>query len=138
MTKRTSVVGISIVIQLLTAGCWGTRVATRQITIVENIGTDSSARAPDGGSYLPIEVDVSQLPVGSVKSRTEKDGQRWRPDSELRIFANWPYKVVLVPTTQVVRTSQIMEDKWGKRTRLVRTLGEDGKVVERWEPVDSR
>lgn len=78
-------------------GC-GDRAASRQLTIVEVGGVSS-------GEWGPMVVDTSQLPPGSVRSRSENDKSSgcYSPKSILQIFPNCPIKVLIVPATQPAR-----------------------------------
>lgn len=82
---------------VLLAGCGcGDTPATRQLQITEYVGW------PSGSG--PIIVDFAQLPPGSVEKRIERKDACGHPITELRIGANCPIKVVLVPMTQPARS----------------------------------
>ena len=67
-------------------------VATRKLNIVEVRGVDS-------GTWAALELDTSAVPSASVQRRERTDGVG-QPISEVRLFANQPVKLLLVPATQ--------------------------------------
>ena len=88
-------VRFSVAAVFVIAGTFGCvdPVATRRIELIETRGVGS-------GTWGPFKIDISQLPPDAVSGFSEKtDGlDNWT--THLRVFANRPIKIMIVPATQ--------------------------------------